>query len=127
MFGFLFKKNSIPKIARVMPKALIDAFDKKDFYPSDEVKNVFESKFKYEHNIEYAYAMFCSQADFDQKSNKYAVESSYLDLRLAVSKKCFSSWPRFNFDSLLAYSQNSGVGFGGGDGCGDGGCGGGGE
>jgi hypothetical protein len=125
MFGFLFKKNSIPKIVRVMPKALIDTFNKKDFYNPDEVKNVFDSKFKYDHNIKYAYAMFCSQADFEQISNKHDIELNYSDLRFDVSKKCFSSWPRFNFDSLLAYSQSSGVGFGGGEGGGDGGCGGG--
>jgi hypothetical protein len=120
MFEFLFKKNSISKIVRVMPKELIDTYDKKDFYSPDEIKIVFDAKFKYDHNIKYAYAMFCSQNDFDQKANKQDIELSYLDLRLDVSKKCFSSWPRFNFDSLLAYSQSSGFDGGGGDG----GCGG---
>jgi len=123
MFGALFKKNSIPKIARVMPPALIEAYEKKNFYSLDEVKSSFEDEFKYEHNIEYAFAMFCAQPDFEELN----LESTYDDLRIDVSKKCFGSWPLFNFESLLAYSQNSGVGGfagagGDGGGCGDGGC-----
>jgi len=119
----MFKKNSIAKIVRVLPFTLIESFDKKDFYSAEEVKKVFESEFKYEHNIEYAFAMFCLQPDFEELN----LDSIYGDLRTDVSKKCFGSWPRFNFDSLLAYSQSSGVGgfagAGGDDGgCGDGGC-----
>jgi hypothetical protein len=119
----MFKKNSIAKIARVLPPALIEAFDKQDFYSAEEVKKIFESEFKYEHNVKYAFAMFCSQHDFEELN----LESTYSDLRTDISKKCFGSWPRFNFDSLLAYSQSSGVGGlagtgGDGGGCGDGGC-----
>ena len=121
MFSFLFKKNSISKIARVMPKALINTFAKQDSYSINEVTDVFENKFKYSHNIEYAYAMFCSQSSYEDQAKKSGFALSYASLRLDVSKKCFSNWPRFNFDSLLTYSQGSGVGDGGG---GDGGCGG---
>ena len=119
----MFNKNSIPKIARVLSPALIGAFEKQSFSP-EEVKSVFDSELKTEHNIEYAFAMFCSQPDFEELN----LEPTYNGLRTDVSKKCFSSWPRFNFDSLLDYSKNATMGGGGafgGDG-GDGGCGGGG-
>ena len=122
MFGTLFQKNSISKIARVMPPVLIEAYEKNNFYSLDEVKSSFENEFKYEHNIEYAFAMFCTQPDFE----KLNLEVTYDELRLDVSTKCFGSWPRFNFESLLVYSQSSGVGgfagAGDGGGCGDGGC-----
>nr|WP_216020613.1 DUF6559 family protein [Colwellia sp. E2M01] len=104
-----------------MPKALIKAFDKQSSYSIDEVTDVFNNKFKYPHNIEYAYAMFCSQSSYEEQTQNLASSLSYSSLRLEVSKKCFSNWPRFNFDSLLMYSQGSGIGDGGG---GDGGCGG---
>lgn len=126
MFG-MFNNNSIPKIARVLPPALVDVFEKQNFYSTEEVKSVFDSELKTEHNIEYAFAMFCSQPDFEELN----LESTYSDLRTDISKKCFGSWPRFNFESLLDYSRRStmggdGGGFGGDGGCGDGGCGGGG-
>jgi len=125
MFGML-NKNSITKIAKVLPPALIEAYKKQHFYSAEEVKSVFKAEVKFDHNIEYALAMFCSQQDFE----KLNTESTYSDLRTEVSKKCFSSWPRFNFDSLLDYSRNATMGgggaFGGDGGAGDGGCGGGG-
>ncbi len=70
MFWSLLKKNSIPKMARVMPSALIEGFDKKDLYSFDEIKNAYAYKFKYEHNIEYAYARLCSQLYFDEQANE---------------------------------------------------------
>jgi hypothetical protein len=54
----MFNKNSINKIARLLPPALIDAFDKQNFYSTEEVKSVYNSELKTEHNIEYAFAMF---------------------------------------------------------------------
>jgi hypothetical protein len=121
----MFNKNSINKIARLLPPALIDAFDKQNFYSTEEVKSVYNSELKTEHNIEYAFAMFCSQPDFEELH----LDSTYNDLRTDVSKKCFGSWPRFNFESLLDYSRRSTMtgdvgGFVGDSG--DGGCGGGG-
>jgi hypothetical protein len=126
MFGLL-NKNSIPKIARVLPPVLIDAFEKQNFYSASDVKRVFDRQFNTEHNIEYAFAMFCSPSDFESLN----VESSYNELRADVAKKCFAGWPRFNFESLLDYSRRLTMGgdggnFGGDSGCGDGGCGGGG-
>jgi len=125
MFG-MFNKNSITKIAKALPPALIEAHEKQHFYSAEEVESVFKAELKFDHNIEYAFAMFCSQQDFEQLNT----ESTYSDLRTDVSKKCFSSWPRFNFDSFLDYSRNATMGgggaFGGDGGGGDGGCGGGG-
>lgn len=120
MFG-VPNKNSIPKIARVLPPALINAFEKQNFYTIKEVKSVFDSELKTDHNIEYAFAMFCSHSDFEGLN----FESRYSDLRMEVSKKCFGSWPRFNFDSLIDYSRRSTMGGdSGGFGVdGDGGCG----
>jgi hypothetical protein len=118
----MFNKNSVTKIARVLPARLIQAYEKQNYYTAEEVKRVFDSELKTEHNFEYALAMFCSQPDFEALN----LESTYSDLRAVVSKKCFDSWPRFNFDSLLDYSRRSTMGVDGGafggDG-GDGGCG----
>lgn len=119
----MFKTNSISTIACVLPPALITTFEKQSFYSPEQVRHVFANELKTEHNIEYALAMFCSQLDFDALQ----LAATYSELRADVSKECFGSWPRFNFDSLLDYSrQSTGAdgGFVGGDGsCGDGGCG----
>jgi len=122
----MFNKNSITKIARVLPPALIRSFEKKNFYSIEEVKSIFNIELKTEHNIEYAFAMFCSQSDFEELN----LEFTYSGLRTDVSKKCFGNWPRFNFDSLLDYSRNAVMGgggaFGSEGGIGGGDCGGGG-
>ncbi|WP_133406751.1 DUF6559 family protein [Parashewanella tropica] len=125
MFANLFKKNSIPKIARTIPIALVDEFDKQTFYTPKQVKDVFNKEFKYEHNLDYAYAMFCTKSDFE----KLNLNSDYQALRKDISKSCFGNWPRFNFESLLFYAKNrQGMGGEGGffsdAGCGDGGGGG---
>ena len=54
MFG-MFNKNSIPKIARVLPPALIGAYERQYFYSTKEVKSIFDSELKTEHNLEYAF------------------------------------------------------------------------
>ena len=122
----MLKTNSISTIACVLPPALIAAFEKQNFYSPEQVRHVFANELKTEHNIDYALAMFCSQLDFDALQ----LAATYSELCADVSKECFGSWPRFNFDSLLDYSRQSmgaGGGFVGGDGgCGDAGCGGGG-
>lgn len=107
MFDILLNNNFIIKVAEKMPSALVEKYDKKQFYLPDEVKSVFLEELEGEHNIEYAYAMFCTQADFISLAEKLSIESTFSGLRLDVSKKCFDSWPRFNFDSLLEYSQRS--------------------
>ncbi len=121
-----FNKNSITKIARKLPPALVDAFEKKNFYSTQEIKSVFDNELRTEHNIEFAFAMFCSPQDFEDLN----LTSTYSDLRNEVSKRCFGNWPRFNFDTLLDYSRSATMGgsgvLGGDGGFGDGGCGGGG-
>jgi hypothetical protein len=107
MFESFKDKKSIVKIITLMPRALVSKFDKKDFYSPSEVQSVFVDVLSTEKNIEYAYAMFCSQPDFIKLTKIHAFESSYAELRLEVSKKCFDNWPRFNFDSLLKYSKHS--------------------
>ncbi|KZN38103.1 DUF6559 family protein [Pseudoalteromonas luteoviolacea] len=119
-------KNSITSIAIMLPKRLLEAHGKKAFFPVEEVLSTFMLQFKSRHNIEYAYAMFCSESDFDTLQ----LTSIYGELRAEIAKVCFESWPRFNFDTLLDYSsrfnprQDGGI-FGPSDSCSDGGCGGG--
>ena len=118
----IFQKNSVKKIARVLPPALVKAFEKKSYYSIEEVKSVFTGALKTNHNIEYAFAMFCLLSEVEDLE----FQSTYDDLRAIVSTKCFGGWLHFNFDSLLDYSKRSKTwsegGFFGGDGsCGDGG------
>ena len=117
----MFKKNSVKKIAKTIPLMLVETYEKQDFYSAEQVKSTFDSAFKYEHNLAYAFAMFCTQAEFDSLS----LNESYETLRLDVAKKCFGSWPRFNFNSLLDYARNAKANGDGGFFGGDGGCGGG--
>jgi hypothetical protein len=105
MFDTFTRNNSITKIAKSMPLVLVEKYEKKQFYLPEEVKKVFLEKLDDQENIEYAYAMFCTQADFNNLADELDIKTKFSDLRLGVSKKCFEGWPRFNFDSLLAYSQ----------------------
>lgn len=50
MFNLL-RKNSIPKIARAMPPALVDKLGKQGCYTSQEVKACLSKKLKSDHNI----------------------------------------------------------------------------
>lgn len=104
MFESFQDNESIVKIVSSMPSVLVKNFDKKDFYTPEEVHTVFIDVLATDNNIEYAYAMFCNQPDFNELANTQHFELSYKALRLQVSKKCFDNWPRFNFDSLLNYS-----------------------
>jgi len=130
MLDVMTKPNTISRIAILMPTALVESYEKKAFYTADEVALTFANTLEGDENIQYAYAMFCSLPHFVEQSQRLAIEEGYNHLRLAVSKQCFGSWPRFNFDSLLDYSRSSSTGdtagiFGAGEGCGDGGgCGG---
>jgi len=126
MLDMMTEQNTISKIAMLMPSALVASYEKKPFYTTEEVATTFASTLESDNNIEYAFAMFCTLPHFVEQSKTLAIEESYNNLRLAVSKKCFGSWPRFNFDSLLDYSKSStiseaGTIFSGGDGFVDGG------
>lgn len=65
MFG-IFNKNSIPKIARVLPPALIEKYEKQNFYSIGEVRSVLERELKTEHNAEYTFTIFCSHQNFEE-------------------------------------------------------------
>jgi|TARA_B100000767_G_C19323556_1_gene352615 hypothetical protein len=104
MFESFQDNESIEKIVSCLPSVLVKKFDKKDFYTPEEVSTVFIDVLATDNNIEYAYAMFCTQPDFNELANTQHFGLSYKALRLKVSKKCFDNWPRFNFDSLLNYS-----------------------
>ncbi len=107
MFELFQDKNSIVKIITSLPSELVNNFDKKEYYSPEEVKSVFLKVLGTEQHIEYAYAMFCSQLDFNELTKVQPFDLPYSKLRLAVSKKCFEGWPRFNFESLLNYSEHS--------------------
>ena len=107
MFDTFRDKNSIKAIAISLPKKLVNKFDKKDFYSSEEVDNIFAEVFESSTNIEYAYAMFCSSKDYKNLNQTRAFSCSYTELRSQVADKCFDGWPRFNFESLLNLTRDS--------------------
>ncbi|ALU45472.1 DUF6559 family protein [Pseudoalteromonas rubra] len=123
MFSLWQKKNSVKSIARQLPVRLVESYTRQEYYSVEQVTEVFSQVFSHDHNQAYAYAMFCSQADFDGLQTGL----SYAEMRADVGKHCFHDWPRFNFESLLAYARStySDGGFiAGGEGGGaDGGCG----
>ncbi|WP_310650112.1 DUF6559 family protein [Colwellia sp. MB3u-70] len=90
-----------------IPRQLLSKFDMKNSFSPEEVKRVFVDALGNDINIKYAFAMFCSQVDFNELSETHQFGSTFSELRLEVSKKCFEGWPRFNFESLLSYSKQS--------------------
>jgi hypothetical protein len=111
--------DSLLKIAREIPPELVEAYEKKGSYSFAEIKTVFEQEFKKTRHLKYAYAAFSSEQCFDQQAKHHDISETYAQLRQAVADKCFSGWPRFNFDSFLALSESNDFVGGGGDG---GGC-----
>ncbi len=107
MFDTFRDENSIKAIATSLPKRLVNKFDKKEFYSSEEVDGIFSEVFENNVNIQYAYAMFCSPKDYINLAQTLEFSSSYSELRLKVADKCFDGWPRFNFESLLNLTSDS--------------------
>ena len=107
MLGAKYGENSIKAIASTMPLALVDAYGKQAVFSQEHVTTIFTRIFKSQNNIAYAYAMFCSEQEFKQIKFTTKGAMDYQTLRLAVSKDCFESWPRFNFDSLLTYANSA--------------------
>jgi Family of unknown function (DUF6559) len=107
MFDTFRDENSIKAIATSLPKRLVNKFDKKEFYSSEEVGNIFSEVFENNTNVQYAYAMFCSPKDYKNLAQTMEFSSSYSKLRLKVADKCFDGWPRFNFESLLNLTSDS--------------------
>ena len=107
MFDTFRDENSIKAIATSLPKRLVNKFDKKEFYSSEEVDGIFSEVFENNVNIQYAYVMFCSPKDYINLAQTLEFSSSYSELRLKVADKCFDGWPRFNFESLLNLTSDS--------------------
>lgn len=107
MFDTFRNENSIKAIATSMPRKLVKKFDKKDYYSSEEVDNVFFEVFENKANIQYAYAMFCSSKDYMYIAQSMEFSNSYSELRIEIADKCFDAWPRFNFESLLNLRRSS--------------------
>ena len=107
MFGSFQNENTIEKIVASIPHQLLSKFDMKNSFSPEEVKSVFVDALGSDVNIKYAFAMFCTQADFNDLTETQQFGSTFSELRLEVSKKCFEGWPRFNFESLLSYSKQS--------------------
>lgn len=107
MFDTFLDENSIKAIATSLPRKLVERFNKKEFYSPEEVNALFSEEFEGNDNIQYAYAMFCSPQKFIDLAQAMELSSSYSELRLKVSEKCFDGWPRFNFESLLMLTNNS--------------------
>jgi len=107
MFDALQDENSIKAIAKSLPKKLVKAFDKKEFYTSDEVDTLFLEVFDTKENLQYAYAMFCSANHFAEIAKLKDINATYGELRTEVADKCFEGWPRFNFESFLNLNKGT--------------------
>ena len=115
-------KSVIRRLARTYPKLLVRTYEKKTSYTYIEINDILKSNHRNIITIKYATAMFCTKFEFNNSFESSENFEPYDSLRIDISKVCFQSWPWFNFESLLSYSENGG-GIGGGDGGGgDGGC-----
>jgi len=107
MFDTFRDENGIKVIASSLPKRLVNQFDKKEYYSSNEVESIFSEVFDSRANIEYAYAMFCSAKEYKILAQEMACSASYSQLRQKIADQCFDGWPRFNFDSILNLTSDS--------------------
>ncbi|MDP2635569.1 MULTISPECIES: DUF6559 family protein [Pseudoalteromonas] len=135
MFQGFFKRRKIKKYARSLPLVLKAQYGYKKYYTQAQVDSVIKRKRIGNHSSTdvidncYAYAMYCSPAEFKNIYDSAGESCDYIAMRSDVSDTLFNGVSDFSFATLLAESSNSALSssgsFGGGDGGTDGGGGGG--
>ena len=105
--------NQIISFARTLPDALKSTFSWSNFFTNQQVKTAIEEEFsnlgqsedRQFENVCYAFAMFCTQQEFDNNQFNYKGELKYEELRREVSDICSENLSDFLFTDLESLSS----------------------
>jgi hypothetical protein len=110
MFRFLKRRRAIKTYVFRLSRELLHRFDERTFYSMDHINRVFEGG-KYDKTyISYAYALFCSRAEFASYFSQLKVKCTYDGLREFASKKYFNGIIDFNASDIARYAKDAGGG-----------------
>jgi hypothetical protein len=108
MFRWLKRNKAIKSYVYKTSLELCRRFGEKTFYSLDEVAKLFEAG-KYDNTFStYAYALFCSRADFDSYFGQLKLKCTYLGLRRVVAKKYFGGIIDFNAGAVVRFAKGVG-------------------
>ena len=108
MFRWFKRRRAIKSYVFRLSLELFRRFGQKTFYSIDNIDRVFAGG-KYDKNyISYAYALFCSRAEFDSYFSQLKVNCTYDGLRKYASKKYFRGVVDFNASEIAIFAKNTG-------------------
>jgi hypothetical protein len=113
MFDGFFVKRKIRKYARLLPLELKMMYGRLDFYKKSEVdaamarKNLGNGGAVVIGSSSYAYAMFCTELEFDEMHQQAGESADYTAIRKAVSYAVFGGPMDFTFSTLVFEATHS--------------------
>ena len=108
MFRLLKRRRAIKTYVFRLSLELLRRFGEKTFYPMNQIDRVFEGG-KYDPTfISYAYALFCSRAEFDAYFSQLKVNCTYDGLRQFASQKYFNGVIDFNASDVARFAKDYG-------------------
>jgi hypothetical protein len=84
-----------------LSQELVRRFDKRSFYPIEQVTQAVERGRFSAAFIAYAHAAFCNQADFDAYYQPLRVACSYAGLRRTIARRYFSGRSDFDAETIF--------------------------
>ncbi len=105
MFGFFIKRR-IKKYARQLPLELKMMYGRQTFYSKEQVDAAITRK-KLSHNSSYAYAMLCSQSEFDEIHQAAGETCDYIAMRSEISNAVFGGPMDFTVSMLVFEATRS--------------------
>ena len=107
LFRFFRRRKAIETFVFRMSLDLRSRFGEKTFYSLDEIDRLFTTG-KYNKAFSaYAYALFCSQKEFEEFFNKLKVNCTYDGLRTTIGKRYFEGSINFNAASVIRYAKSA--------------------
>ena len=105
-FTEIKKKGKIKLYAKKLPYSLKKRFGRKDHYIQAEVDQALTDNFvdTVSHN-EYAYAMFCDQAEFSRIQQAQNTAKEYRQMRNEIATICFRRPVPFSVNEIMEYAS----------------------
>jgi hypothetical protein len=108
MFRFIKRRQAVKTYVYRFSLELLRRFGQKPFYSIEQIDRVFEGG-KYDKTyISYAYALFCSRAEFDSYFSQLKVNCTYDSLRKFASQKFLRGAVNFNAFEIAMFAKDSG-------------------
>lgn len=108
MFRFLKRRRAIKAYVFKLSLELFRRFGDKRFYALAQVTQTLENAQFDKTFSAYAYALFCSQKDFDAYFGQLKLKSTYYGLRKVVAKRYFRGIIDFEGGAVVRFAKGVG-------------------